>query len=175
MRRYIGARYVPVFDGDWDPSKNYENLTIVNYEGFTYTSKIPVPRGTLPTDTDYWVLTGSGGVSPAFEQRLTAVETAVVNAQAAADAAQSTANSAQSAASNALTTANSAQTAADDAQAAADAAQSTANSAQSAANAAQSTANSAQTAASAAQDKAVQVENDMIYNFDIITQNYLSM
>ena len=56
---YIGARYVPIFDGDWDNTKTYEPLTIVNYNNGSYTSKRTVPAGTVPTDTDYWALTGN--------------------------------------------------------------------------------------------------------------------
>lgn len=56
---YIGMRYVPIFDGDWDATKSYEALTIVQYGNNTYTSKKPVPVGTLPTNTDYWALTGN--------------------------------------------------------------------------------------------------------------------
>ncbi len=56
---YIGMRYVPVFDGDWDNTKSYEALTIVQYGNNTYTSKQPVPAGTLPTNTTYWALTGN--------------------------------------------------------------------------------------------------------------------
>jgi len=56
---YIGMRYVPIFLGDWDSSISYEALSIVNYGNNTYTSKKPVPVGTLPTDTNYWALTGN--------------------------------------------------------------------------------------------------------------------
>ena len=56
---YIGMRYVPIFDGDWDNTKSYEALTIVTYGNNSYTSKKPVPVGTLPTDTTYWALTGN--------------------------------------------------------------------------------------------------------------------
>ena len=56
---YIGSRYVPVFDGAWDNTKSYGPLTIVEYGNNTYTSKRPVPVGTLPTDTSYWALTGN--------------------------------------------------------------------------------------------------------------------
>lgn len=56
---YIGERYVPKFDGNWDNSKTYEPLIIVIYANNTYTSKKYVPAGTLPTDTDYWALTGN--------------------------------------------------------------------------------------------------------------------
>lgn len=59
VRQYIGARYVPKFDGDWDPTKQYEPLTIVSYLNNSYTSKQTVPVGTVPTDTTYWALTGN--------------------------------------------------------------------------------------------------------------------
>ena len=56
---YIGARYVPKFDGDWDSTKVYEPLTVVNYNGGSYTSKRAVPANISPTNTDYWALTGN--------------------------------------------------------------------------------------------------------------------
>lgn len=56
---YIGARYVPLIDGDWSATKNYEPLTIVTYQGNSYTSKQYVPAGILPTDESYWALTGN--------------------------------------------------------------------------------------------------------------------
>ena len=56
---YVGSRYVPIFDGDWNSGKVYEALTIVDYNGSSYTSKRPVPAGTLPTNTTYWALTGN--------------------------------------------------------------------------------------------------------------------
>lgn len=58
-RQYCGARYVPLIDGEWDPNKPYEPLTIVTYYGNSYTSKVAVPAGTLPTDTAYWAKTGN--------------------------------------------------------------------------------------------------------------------
>lgn len=72
---YIGMRYVPIFDGDWDPSKSYEALVIVQYGNNTYTSKRPVPVGTLPTDTDYWALTGDyNGQISALDSRIDVLE-----------------------------------------------------------------------------------------------------
>lgn len=58
-RQYIGARYVPLFDGDWNSSKVYEPLVIVSYNDSTYTSKKAVPAGIIPTNTEYWALTGT--------------------------------------------------------------------------------------------------------------------
>ena len=72
---YIGMRYVPIFDGAWDATKSYEALVIVEYGNNTYTSKKPVPVGTLPTDTTYWALTGNyNGQISALDSRITANE-----------------------------------------------------------------------------------------------------
>ena len=61
VTQYIGARYVPLFADpiDWDINKGYEPLTIVYYQGNSYTSKQHVPSGTDITNTDYWALTGN--------------------------------------------------------------------------------------------------------------------
>lgn len=56
---YVGARYVPLFDGDWSSTKTYEPLTVVYYQEFSYTSKTFVPAGVEPTNTNYWALSGS--------------------------------------------------------------------------------------------------------------------
>lgn len=59
VRQYIGARYVPIFDGEYNSEKSYEPLTIVTYNYSSYTSKKRVPAGVLPTNTEYWALTGN--------------------------------------------------------------------------------------------------------------------
>ena len=56
---YIGARYVPIFGGQWDNTKAYEPLVIVEYQGNSYTSKTYVPIGADINNTDYWALTGN--------------------------------------------------------------------------------------------------------------------
>lgn len=56
---YVGARYVPIFDGDWDNTKNYEPLVIVSYQGDSYTSKTYVPSGAAITNQTYWAKTGN--------------------------------------------------------------------------------------------------------------------
>lgn len=64
-RQYMGARYVPIFGRkdesttEWDNSAPYEPLTIVTYQGNSYTSRQEVPVGALLSDTDYWVSTGN--------------------------------------------------------------------------------------------------------------------
>lgn len=59
-QQYIGARYVPVFAEpiEWDINKPYESLTIVTYQGNSYTSKCAVPGGTEITNERYWAKTG---------------------------------------------------------------------------------------------------------------------
>ncbi len=64
-RQYIGARYVPIFGRgrgtsvDWDEGANaYEPLSIVYWNGDTYTSRRYVPAGIDIQNTDYWVITG---------------------------------------------------------------------------------------------------------------------
>ena len=58
---YVGARYVPKFADpiDWNINTAYEALTVVNNNGFSYTSKKNVPAGISITNTEYWVMTGN--------------------------------------------------------------------------------------------------------------------
>lgn len=58
-RQYIGARYVPILDGDWDNTKEYDPLTIVSYLGNSYTSRTFIPAGIDINNTTYWALTGN--------------------------------------------------------------------------------------------------------------------
>lgn len=78
MRQYIGARYVPLFMGDWNPTLTYAPLSIVMYGNASYTSKIPVPAGTLPTDTKYWYMSGNyNGQIQALDQKIGLLNTKV--------------------------------------------------------------------------------------------------
>lgn len=58
---YVGRRYVPKFhtneDGSslWNKNKEYESLTIVTFEGNSYTSKKDVPSGVELNNKEYWV------------------------------------------------------------------------------------------------------------------------
>ena len=64
-RQYIGARYVPIFGRKdeesilWDNSKPYEPLTIVLYQGNSYTSRQYVPVGVEITNLAFWANTGN--------------------------------------------------------------------------------------------------------------------
>ena len=75
MSRYIGARYVPILAGDWDNTNEYEPLTIVQYQGDSYTSKMYVPTGVAITNTHYWVKTAN------FNQQLAHMEDEWTNYQ----------------------------------------------------------------------------------------------
>ena len=61
VTQYIGARYVPLFadPAEWNNTRAYEPLTIVLYQGNSYTSRQAVPIGIEIDNTDYWVLTGN--------------------------------------------------------------------------------------------------------------------
>ena len=56
---YVGQRYVPKIMGDWDNSKTYEPLTIVQYQGNSFTSRQYVPTGVEITNEEYWASTGN--------------------------------------------------------------------------------------------------------------------
>ena len=64
-RKYIGERYVPIFGRkgeesiQWDNSAPYEPLTIVLYQGNSYTSRQYVPIGVDITNQEFWALTGN--------------------------------------------------------------------------------------------------------------------
>lgn len=63
VTQYVGARYVPKFtdnpDGLWTNTVAYEPLTIVLYQGNSYTSRQSVPIGIDISNTDYWAETGN--------------------------------------------------------------------------------------------------------------------
>lgn len=56
---YVGHRYVPKIFGDWDNTQIYEPLSIVQYQGNSFTSRQYVPTGIEITNEDYWVSTGN--------------------------------------------------------------------------------------------------------------------
>lgn len=51
--RYLTKFADPI---QWDDTRQYEHLTVVQYQGATYVSKQPVPVGIPITDTNYWLL-----------------------------------------------------------------------------------------------------------------------
>lgn len=60
-RKYVGARYVPLFSDplEWSNTRTYEPLTIVLNEGNSYTSRQFVPTGIDISNESYWALTGN--------------------------------------------------------------------------------------------------------------------
>ena len=59
VREYVGARYVPLMLGDWDNTKTYEPLSVVLYQGNSYTSRQYVPAGIDIANDAYWASTGN--------------------------------------------------------------------------------------------------------------------
>lgn len=57
---YIGEKYVPSLDGEWNNTRSYERLSMVTQTTGqainTYISRQPVPVGAEITDTSYWML-----------------------------------------------------------------------------------------------------------------------
>lgn len=70
MSKYIGARYVPLMMGEWNSEIQYDPLSVVIYQGNSYTSKKNVPNGVDITNETYWVKTGD------FNQQLANLESA---------------------------------------------------------------------------------------------------
>lgn len=61
VREYVGARYVPLFADpiQWSNTIAYEPLTVVLYEGDSYTSRQYVPVGIDIHNVNYWAETGN--------------------------------------------------------------------------------------------------------------------
>lgn len=90
-RQYIGARYVPIFGRKnetsitWDNSAPYEPLTVVLYQGNSFTSRQYVPTGVDIDNTKFWAETGNFNAQieqyrrevAAFNARITANETGI--------------------------------------------------------------------------------------------------
>lgn len=110
VRQYVGARYVPVFANplEWSDTREYEPLTIVTYQGNSYTSMQYVPTSIGIADTAYWALTGNFNAQVeayraevrAFDDRINA-NAAAINANTAAIDANTAAIDANAAAINA--------------------------------------------------------------------------
>ena len=55
LKQFFEKKYYPVFQGEWDVDKAYLALDVVEYNSARYIAKIPVPTGTIPTNTAYWI------------------------------------------------------------------------------------------------------------------------
>lgn len=89
VRQYVGARYVPLFATpiEWSDTREYEPLTIVLYQGNSYTSRQYVPTGIEVTNEEYWALTGNFNAQvEAYRQEVMALDERITaNAQAIDD------------------------------------------------------------------------------------------
>lgn len=57
MPKYIGNRCIPMSMGNWDKTKEYENLSVVlASNGDSYTSKKNVPKGIELSNIEYWAV-----------------------------------------------------------------------------------------------------------------------
>ena len=80
--KYIGNRYVPKHCGDWDNTKNtaYESLSVVLWEGNSFTSKQNVPKGIDITSTEYWVKSANYNAQIAiYEQNIASYRQFVID------------------------------------------------------------------------------------------------
>lgn len=79
MKRYVGARYVPKFMGQYNETTKYEALSVVdNGEGTSYISNKPTPAGTPLNNTEYWTVYGStNGAIVDIQERLSKIEMVV--------------------------------------------------------------------------------------------------
>lgn len=114
VRQYVGARYVPVFANplEWSDTREYEPLTIVTYQGNSYTSMQYVPTSISIADTAYWALTGNFNAQvEAYRAEVRAFDDRI-NANAAAINSNAAAINSNTAAINSNTTAINANTAA---------------------------------------------------------------
>lgn len=61
VTQYVGARYVPLFanPAQWSSEREYEPLTIVLYQGNSFTSMQYVPIGIEITNEEFWAQTGN--------------------------------------------------------------------------------------------------------------------
>ena len=109
VTQYVGARYVPLFAEplEWDKTKAYEPLTIVLYQGNSYTSRQYVPVGVEIDNDSFWANTGNYNAQveqyrqevKTFDGRITAnanaIETEATNRAEAVSAEMQRAQSAE--------------------------------------------------------------------------------
>lgn len=121
VTQYIGARYVPLFNGEWDVSKSYDPLTIVLHNGNSYTSVQAVPSGIDIEDTGFWAETGNYNAQvEAYRKEVLTFASQIEGAVEDAAEAKSQVKAASDKADVASTAANAAQVKADSAYTLAD-------------------------------------------------------
>ena len=55
IKKYVGARYAPKFEGAWDKSQEYAALSVVYTNEQSYVSRKTVPANTEITNTEFWI------------------------------------------------------------------------------------------------------------------------
>lgn len=86
--RYVGARYVPLIVGNWDNTQEYEPLSVVLYQGNSYTSRQAVPAGIAITNLQYWAPTGNYNAQvEQYRQEVSTYSQAIEDLQTAAETA----------------------------------------------------------------------------------------
>lgn len=120
IKEYIGARYVPLFydDGhggaEWNINDTYEALTIVQYQGNSFTSRQYVPAGININNTAYWLETGNWNSQvEQYRREVFGFSDRIDAAQAAGDQGIAKAATALARANTGVTNAAAAQTTAD--------------------------------------------------------------
>ena len=79
---YVGHRYVPKIMGDWDNTQIYEPLSIVQFEGNSFTSRQYVPSGIEITNEEFWASTGNYNAQvEQYRQEFINVNKELVNAR----------------------------------------------------------------------------------------------
>lgn len=180
VTQYIGARYVPMFAEpiEWSNTVTYEPLTMVTYQGATYTSRQAVPIGIDISNEQYWVCSGNYNAQvetyrqetqDAIKQLDTAIGTATdaataaktseTNAAASATAAATSASHAKTSEGNALVSANASQQAAQNSASAEIKSETAAATATEQASAAATSATAAAASATAAAESETKVSN----------------
>ena len=77
---YVGHRYVPKIMGEWDNSQIYEPLSIVQYQGNSFTSRQYVPVGVEILNEEFWASTGNYNAQvEQYRQEVRNLETDVDN------------------------------------------------------------------------------------------------
>lgn len=96
VTQYIGARYVPLFADpiNWDKSRAYEPLTIVLYQGNSFTTIQYTPAGIDINNDAFWAETGNYNAQiEQYRRETLEAKREAERAYSAANAAQATADS----------------------------------------------------------------------------------
>ena len=103
VTQYIGARYVPLFADpiEWDSTRAYEPLTIVLYQGNSFTTRQYTPAGIEITNEEFWAETGNYNAQvEQYRQEVAAFDARITTAQNRADEAYNKADAATQAVAN---------------------------------------------------------------------------